>query len=135
MKTLARYTANHGITVEIVSGPDTARDEDGWEHYAYVLRLTNADLGTTMTLPWRQGLAVTTDPDESPEEILNVLITDSWDFYSACCWQEGGYELGMEIDSETQRRYGDVGMQAEVFADFIGGRAEIERLALNYERL
>jgi hypothetical protein len=136
MRSLQRYVANHGITVEILSGPDFTTDEDGWWNHTYALKLLNADLGTEMTLPWKTGLGITEDPDERPEKILDCLIGDAWGYENARGFEDWAGEYGYDPDSrKAESTWKAVGELAQALAQFLGGYAELERLASNYERL
>jgi hypothetical protein len=136
VKSIARYVANHGITVEILSGPNTEISEDGWEHYAYELKLLNANLGTEMTLPWKVGLGITEDPDDQPEIILDCLISDVWGYALADSFEDWAGEYGYSTDSrKAWKLWESVRKQTSEFLRLIGGAAELEKLALKYERL
>lgn len=135
MTTLARYIQDHGITVEMVSGPDCTRDEDGWDHYAYELVLHNFSKGTKMKVPWRQGVGITEDPDTHPENVLGVLVNDGWSYEQAESFEDWAGDYGMDLeDGKAARTWRAVRAQTRDFINFLGGNDELEDLALNYER-
>lgn len=140
MRKLVDYVAQRRITVEVLDRPNctTEIETDGrlWEHYAYELKVINASEGTEMTIPWRQGIAITQDPGERPELILDCLISDSWSVEQACCFENWAGEYGVDVGSYVQRKlYATLKETAAVFIAFLGGKAELEMLALEYERL
>jgi len=137
VKSIKRYVANHGITIDILAGPDWKTDEDNWEHYSYDIQLNNADLGTTMIIcGWRQGTGITEGPDERPESVFDCMIGDAWGYENARSFEEWAGEYGYDTDSrKAERIWTAVGKQTNDFLDFIGGKAELEKLALEYERL
>lgn len=140
MRTLVDYVRAHDIQIEILSGPDheTEIQHDGtrWEHYAYELELRNGELGTTMTLSWRQGIGITEDPDERPEQILDCIIGDAWGYEQADGFESWAGEYGYDCDSrKAEATYKAVGKTTNDLIDFLGGKPELEKLALHYERL
>lgn len=135
MRSIRHYVNNHGLAVTIVSGPDYAVDDEGWEHNAYTLKLTNADRGTEMTVPWMSGLGITRHPDERPEEVISSLVSDVWGYHNADGFEDWAGEYGYGLDSRTAERiWKEIGEQAEQFIAFIGDDTELELLALTYER-
>lgn len=136
MRKLADYVEHTGITVEIESGPDWTTDEDGWEHHAYELLLKNPAEKTEMKLPWKHGTGITEDPDERPENILDVLISDGWGYEQAQSFEDWAGEYGYDTDSrKAERIWQAVKQQTNDFIDFLGGKRELEKLALRYDRL
>lgn len=137
MRSIRHYVQNHGMTVDILAGPDYAVDEDGWEHHSYDIQLNNPELGTTMIIcGYRYGTGITHTPDEKPEEIIDSLISDTWGYENADGFEDWAGEYGYDTDSrKAERIYEAVKKQAGEFLDFIGGKPELEKLALRYERL
>lgn len=140
MRKLVDYILGRDIQVEIHAGPNWAVEDHGdgktWEHHAYELVLLNGELGTTMALPWKQGLGITADPDERPEVILNCLISDAWGYEQANGFEDWAGEFGYDTDSRrAEALYRAVEKSANDFLDFLGGKPELEKLALHYERL
>lgn len=137
MRSIRHYVQNHGITVDILAGPDAKVDEDGWEHWSYDIQLNNPELSTTMILcGWRHGTGITHGPDEKPEEVIDALISGTWGYENANGFEDWAGEYGMDTDSrKAERVYEAVKKQAGEFLDFIGGKPELEKLALRYERL
>lgn len=135
MRSIRHYINNHGLAVTIISGPDYAVSDDGWEHHAYTLKLTNADRGTEMTVPWMSGLGVTCGPDERPEEVISALVSDVWGYLNADGFEDWCGEYGIDPDDRfAARTWKAVSKQAEQFVAFIGDDSELELLALTYER-
>lgn len=137
MRSIRHYVQNHGITVDILAGPDAGVDEDGWEHYSYDIQINNPEIGTTMILcGWKHGLGITRGPDEKPEEVIDVLIRDAWSYEQAGGFEDWAREFDYDTDSrKAERVYEAVKKQAGEFLDFIGGKPELEKLALKYESL
>lgn len=139
MKKLVDYILDRDIHVEIHAGPNVETDvHDGhrWEHHAYELVLVNGALGTSMALPWKQGIGITEDPDERPEQVLDCMISDAWGYEQANGFESWAGEYGYDTNSrKAERLYRDVGTNARAFLAFIGGKAELEKLALKHERL
>lgn len=137
MKDLREYIAHYDIVLDIESGPDWVHTDhvgEFWEHYAYTLRLTNGGLGTWMTLPWKQGVGITRDPEVVT--VFDVMIRDAWGYENADGFEDWAMEYGYNVDSrEAERIYGTVKELANDFLDFIGGKPELEKLALKFERL
>lgn len=137
---LRRYMDNHGITVEIKSGPDWSCEDhfgDGmpWEHYSYVLKLTNADLGTEMTMDWHVGILNGWDIDEHPEHPFDVLISDCSGVDNVS-FEEWADDLGYDPDSRrAEATYNAIRAQLNDFVELVGGYGELRRLRDNYERL
>lgn len=88
------------VRVEIVDGPDCQRDADGWEHYAYTLRLHYR--GRSMLTPWRQGLGITEDP--SADDVLESLALDASGLDGADGFEDWAAEYGCDPDSRKAER-------------------------------
>lgn len=95
MQSMRQFLEDHPVTLEIVSGPDLERDGDGWEHYAYTVEL--AYDGRTMRSPWRQGTAITDDPDAA--SLLDSLASDAVGIENTGSFEEWAPEMGMDLDS------------------------------------
>jgi hypothetical protein len=61
------------VRLTILESHGTRRDEDGWEHYAYTVRLNRGD--ESMRVPWRQGLGLTDPPTAA--DVLESLLSDA----------------------------------------------------------
>ncbi len=136
---LRNYLEDHGIEIEIEDGPHPAVEqmEDGtrWDHYAYEIRLLNADLGTEMVIAWKHGTGITEGPDERPEEVIDCLISDAWGYENSRSFEEWAGEYGYDPDSrKAEQIYRTVKSQSEEFIDFLGGAREVRRLA-QWDRL
>lgn len=141
MKDLSDYVAQRHVRVEITDGPnmDVEIMADGrtWEHYVYTLRIflrSPRGQERQMDLPWKQGLGITADP--SPETVLDCLVSDSWGWMQAEGFADWAGEYGFDSDSvRALRTWEAVERNAKAFIEFLGGEAELERLAQDYERL
>lgn len=137
MKSIRQYVRNRGITVDILAGPDFQTDKNGWEHHRYDIQLNNEALGTSMILcGWKDGIGITAGPDEKPEIVLDHLVGESWGYESAGSFENWATEYDLDTDSRrVERTWRAVGEHTRDFLNFIGGGAELEKLALTYERL
>ena len=116
-ETMRTRVANLGITLDIANGPNATRDDDGWEHYAYTVTLKR---GTdTLSVPWRQGLGVTSDPDAAT--VLDALASDASGYENAQSFEDWASEYGFNADSRKDERiYRQVGEQTEALKAFLG---------------
>ncbi len=93
MKGLAKQ---NGIWLEITDGPSHERDNTGWEHHAYTLRLHSGP--RAMTMSWKQGMLCTEDP--TVEKALNAIAVDYVDTGdSAYDFEDWARDLGYDTDS------------------------------------
>jgi hypothetical protein len=74
METIKEYAQRVGLTTEVVRDRG-AQIEDGWEHHAYVLRLSIDD--RSMETPWKQGYGVEAHPTDVPWDVLGSLVLDA----------------------------------------------------------
>jgi hypothetical protein len=87
------------ITLETRAGPTRTHDDDGWEHYAYELRLSYMDqAGDTHTLdtPWRAGMGHESG-DVDLADVLYSLVSDS--YFAGYDFEDFASELGYDTDS------------------------------------
>jgi hypothetical protein len=104
-------------TLEIIEGPDPTRDESGWEHYAYVLRLKRN--GHTLTTPWKQGVGITSDPN--PEDVLECLVNEAQTLEYSTGFEGWALELGFDADSRAAEKvYRQVVAQTRKLRRFLG---------------
>ena len=97
-------------TIEIIDGPDYRRDEQGWEHHAYTLRVYYGD--RYMDTPWKQGLGITDDPDI--ESVLESLASDAAGYVNAQDFEDWASEYGYDTDSRKAfALYEEVGRQTD----------------------
>lgn len=140
-RSLASYIEAHGISVEIEEGPNWdvesyADGRPGWEHHAYTLKLINEDEGTEMTSNWRTGIGITASPDDEPETVLDALISDAWGYENARSFEDWCGEYGYDTDSiKALRTWEACEKVSNDLIDFLGGKPELEKLALKFERL
>ena len=103
-ETVAQFIARLGITCDIVSDRGL-QVEDGWEHHAYVLRLSYE--GRTMDLPWRQGLGIVDSALDRVDSVLDAMLSDARSLYVfADETEEEGFErwagdYGYDTDSRA----------------------------------
>ena len=96
--------------ITIVDGPHYKRGDDGWEHHAYKLRLTHQ--GRQMTVPWKQGIGITNDPDIG--SVMSALISDASSVEYSTGFADWAESLGFNPDSIKDR---EVYQQAEAQTD------------------
>jgi hypothetical protein len=136
MRSIRHYVHAHGLTVEVLSGPTWSTDRHGWGHHAWQLRLRNPETGAEMEVPWMTGVRVEKTPDEYPEEVIDILVRDAWDYTALLDfgdWAEDNAE-GLSA-SAAWDLYQRIAAQAREFIEFLGGADELEKLALTYESL
>jgi hypothetical protein len=66
---IKQYAKKNRISAEIVRDRGHQVDESGWEHHAYVLRLTRDDGALSRRMedvPWMQGLGIESSPVDEP---------------------------------------------------------------------
>ena len=132
---LAEYMDEHGLTIERMSGPDW-NVVDGHHRHDYVLRLNHAPTQDFFEFPYFTGIDITTDPEDTPTSIFDMLVSDAWTIECNPTFEDYASEFGIDSDSRAaERDYQESRAQAEQFVQLIGGRGELENLALNYERL
>lgn len=85
------------VTLETVTGPDATADADGWEHYAYTVRLTRG--AVSIEVPWKQGVAITDDPTAA--RVLECLILDASGYENAADFEDWATGYGMDTDSRS----------------------------------
>ncbi len=87
------------MKLQIVDGPDYRVDDEGWEHHAYTLKVR--DGRRWITTPWKQGLAITEDPQLS--DVLESLCSDArcgeMEFEEFC--NEFGYDADSKRAEQT----------------------------------
>lgn len=89
-------SAGQHITLEIVDGPDYARDEQGWEHHRYEVELRRGEV--SIGVPWLAGLGITEDPTAS--DVLKALLLDASGVENARgSFEEWAGEYGYDPDS------------------------------------
>src|SRR5262249_20748491 len=91
------------ITLEIVDGPEYSVEIDGdhaLNHNAYKVRLRYQ--GRSMTVPWKQGLGITDDPDV--ERVMESLLSDAATVENARSVEDWGEELGYDTDSRKAEK-------------------------------
>lgn len=90
---------HYGITLTIADGPHDTTDDDGWEHWAYVVQLAYVDNDGRdriwSDIAWRQGTGITDDPDAAT--VLDSLRSDAQ--LGRESFEDFCGELGLDSDS------------------------------------
>jgi hypothetical protein len=103
------------IGMEIVEGPNWAKDPDGWEHHGYTVKLSYD--GREMLTPWRAGLGITDEPTLG--DILESLFLDSEGWYDDFPQWAGDY--GWDADSrKAESIWRAVGEQSAKVRELFG---------------
>lgn len=82
-------------TVEIIEGPKYARDDEGWEHYSYKLRIRFGR--RSMTSLWQQGVGVMSDPDI--HDVMSAMLSDTSGIFEGQTFEGWAEEYGYDVDS------------------------------------
>ena len=139
MTTMKQYTKQHNIRVEVVRDRGAQVDADGWEHHAYVLRLIWDDGAMSRRMedvPWMQGYAIETVPQDEPWSVLDALVSDASAYDQADSFEDFCEEFGYDTDSrKAEQSYRQCGEISKKLAAFLGGRGELERVTNKIERL
>lgn len=128
-KDIRQYAQERGIRLTVVDGPNYETDAEGWEHYAYRVRL---GLGRrSLTVAWRQGTGITSDPEAA--NVLDGLLLDAEagdnDFEGFC--EEFGYDTDSRKAHATWKTCARMRVR---LPRFLGGEGEYDD-ALSCERL
>lgn len=140
--TLTAFAEEHGLTLEILEGPDYQEEpasgsDRPWPHHAYKLRINRA-AGGSMDSPWRQGISITDDPDI--ESLLDSIASDSSTVDNSRGFDDWANELGyspMESSADYNRAksiYEACERQRDAIRELIGPEA-YETLLYGTERL
>lgn len=132
MPNLEDYVREHNITVEVVKDRGT-QVEDKWEHHAYIVRLTDHQRGSSIETPWKQGLGIETSPTDTPETILDSLVSDAWTYYTTGDFEEWTSELGMNPDSRKDYQVWET--VRDLYPQVVNFVGDLEMVATEYERL
>lgn len=89
------------VRLEVIEAHGVRRDDDGWEHYSYDVRLTRGD--ESMRSPWKAGLAL---DEPTAVDVLESLILDAQGFYNVArgsvtpeAFEDWAHEYGYDSDS------------------------------------
>lgn len=136
---ITQYVKRNRITAEIVRDRGMQVDGEGWEHHAYVLRLVWNDGALSRVMddvPWMQGTGITESPIDRPDAVLDALVSDAASYLDARSFEDWCAEFGYDTDSRTaERTYFACGEIAKKLTAFVGGSAELDRLAYRIDRL
>ena len=128
------FAKARGIRVEVLSDDGTRWDADGWEHRAFTLRLHRAESSATMDTDWRQGMGVTSSPEDEPGTVLDSLASDALlglEHFDAFCG-----DLGYDTDSRKAFAAWEACQRtADQLATFLGGDDQRDRLIYDVARL
>lgn len=128
------FAAAHGIRVEVLSDDGIRWDGDGWEHRAFTLRLHRAESSATMDSPWRQGMGVTSSPEDEPWTVLDSLVSDA--AMGLTGFDDFCGDLGYDTDSRKAFATWEACQRtADQLAAFLGGEDQRDRLIYDIGRL
>src|SRR5258708_3606941 len=82
------------VELEIIEWHGMRTDADGWQHYAYDLRLSCGD--ESMRIPWRAGVAA---GEPTAADVLECVLSDAASFINAAGFDDWAEELGFDTDS------------------------------------
>lgn len=125
METIKEYAERVGLTAEVVRDRGS-QVEGGWEHHAYVLRLTIGD--RSMETPWKQGYGIETHPTDAPWAVLASLVMDARSYEDTRFPDEGELEhfvrwagdFGYEDMHQSAPVFLEVRDHAALLRDFLG---------------
>lgn len=133
MRTLRSHMKDLGITVTEVSGMDYDVDDDSWEHHWWDVQLANRE-GVTMTVTWRQGVGITTTPEDTPDHVFDSLLRDAWGYLATDSFEAWCSEYGYSTDSRRMyAAWETCGKQAYQLLELIGGQHVLDALINDYE--
>jgi hypothetical protein len=105
------------VTLDIIDGPNYERDADGWQHQAYVVRLSYE--GRSLETPWRAGLGITEDPTAA--DVLGSLLMDASSYENARGFEDWAGDYGYDTDSRNaEETYNAVGEATEALRQLLG---------------
>lgn len=130
------YVQTHRIKVERRMGdPKHVVDDDGWEHRAYNLRLVSPTAAKPMLIPWKQGMAINTDPSLTPVEVFASVVEDAASADNARSFEEWAGEFGYDTDSrKAEAIYKECLSLRDRLIKFLGSKAEFIKLAYEVDR-
>lgn len=173
MTTIAEFVSEHGITIEtlrthVVPGfvphvepfnrrpsgmmPTPAKDDDGWQHFAWAIRLKRPglELDTTYRMgiahvtktghrsyypQWGESLPFYEPTPPTAEEVLDSLAGDASFYLEARDFEDFAASLGYDSDSrKAEKLYHECGEIAKKLRSFLGAAAA-ETLLFGVERL
>ncbi len=115
------------ITLDIIEGPNYRKDEDGWAHFAYTLKLSHE--GRWIQIPWRQGVGITDEPELAG--VLETLYGDASTVENATTFEEWAEDLGYDSDSrKAEAVYSAVIEQTNRLKGLLGEQYESLRSGL-----
>jgi hypothetical protein len=90
-------------TLKIIEGPEWKNNdhESSWHfpHHAYTIRLTHD--GRTMETPWRQGTAITHDPET--HDVIGCLLMEAQGIEACTTFPDWAEDYGYDSDSIKAR--------------------------------
>lgn len=106
-----------GVTLEVLEGPESAVDDDGWWHYAYKVKLHRGRRG--LIIPWHQGEALLDEPTAG--DVLEALLADAATHENAPGFEDWAAELGFDPDSRKAERIWKQSLrQTDNLREFLG---------------
>jgi hypothetical protein len=152
--TLAEWLASHPVTMVKLAGPYESKDDDGWVHDAYVVRLIWGDRTpekrTSPEIKYRMGVGhrvkkhsrrygtqvETPLPCPPLDYVVDAMVSDAACYDEARDFADFAANLGYDDDSiKAERIYRECGETLRWLETFVGGRAELEALMYRTERL
>jgi hypothetical protein len=151
--TIKEWLTLHPVTLVVLAGPYESKDDDGWVHDAYRLRLEFDDRTngkrTTPEFSYRMGVGhrkarvgrwATQEMKALKEpplpDVLDSLISDASCYDNARDFADFANDLGYDSDSiKAEALYRACGEVLRWLTTFVGGRAELEKLMYETERL
>lgn len=129
------YAEQHGIRLEVLASRGRQVEDDGWQHYAFDLRLHHPGHHTILDTPWKQGLGHTGEPNV--RDVLDSLVSDAQAYQTASSFEDFADEFGYDRDSRrAERTYlacGDLAKRLLAFLD--NNPQEFDHLLYEVERL
>jgi hypothetical protein len=138
MKTMKQYADDNGLRLVIVDGKGRANfdvDADGWQHYAYRVKLRDSHTRrTSPVFSWRAGTGYERDP--KVEEVLDSVVLDASTALDARDFNDFCAGFGYSTDSrKALATYKACQETAEWLEEFVGGKARLNFLMQSVERL
>ncbi len=154
---IAEFIEQHGLEIQIEGGTDKKaltnrpilKDDDGWEHYFYTVRLRKRGSLDYVESPWRAGTGhakqgrwnyfrdsfdMIAEPP-AVEDILDSMASDSSTYENTKDFSSWADEYGYDTNSRKAERTSlSVVEQAHRLRFFLGGEA-YEQLLWKVERL
>lgn len=136
---IRQWADKHRVELVVTERRGTQRDDDGWEHNAYVVKLKWFSPFTERWAEWpgiqyRMGMRLDGDPEAA--EVLDSLVIHASSYENAASFENFCSEFGYDTDSrKAHALYMECGEQLKRLREFIGDGRELQRLMYKIERL